>query len=138
MKPTRLWPPFGWRVLLCLVLCGAASAVTATTEPFSEQRFRALQAENALILVDVHADWCPTCAKQQNVLDEYEAARPGVSLHRLLVDFDDQKKWVKHFKAPRQSTLLLYRGDTQVWFSVAETRAAEVFKALDGAIGDTP
>ncbi len=122
-------------VATCLLLNAPARAAT---EPFTQARFEALQADNALILVDIHANWCPTCAKQQKVLDDYEAQRPKVELHRLKVDFDDQKKWVKHFRAPRQSTLLLYRGEEQIWFSVAETRAEKVFEAIDSAAGVTP
>ncbi len=125
------------RLLLGVVMLVATGTAAAATEPFTEERFQALQAEGALVLVDVHADWCPTCAKQQAILDAYQAARPAVTLHRLLVDFDSQKQWVKHFKAPRQSTLLLYRGPVQKWFSVAETREAEIFKAIDEAAGAT-
>lgn len=116
--------------LLLSLLVGPASAVT---EPFSEARFSELQAQEALILVDVHADWCPTCKKQTQALDAYEAARPAVVLYRLVVDFDKQKEWVTHFKAPRQSTLLLYRGATQKWFSVAETRLEALTAAIDSA-----
>lgn len=121
------------RVLLLVALAMVSGVASAASEPFTEARFQALQGEGALIVVDVHADWCPTCAKQQKVLDDYQAAHPNVALHRLLVDFDKQKEWVKHFKAPRQSTLLLYRGTEQQWFSVAETRADEIFKAIDAA-----
>ena len=115
-----------------------ATLAAAATEPFDEARFKALQAEGALVLVDVHATWCPTCAKQQQVLDDYEAARPAVKLHRLLVDFDSAKPWVIHFRAPRQSTLILYRGEQQQWFSVAETRPEVIFEALDKAAALEP
>jgi thioredoxin 1 len=121
------------RVLLGVVLAVISGAAMAASEPFTEARFQALQKEGALILVDIHADWCPTCATQQKLVDAYQAAHPDTALHRLLVDFDKQKEWVKHFKAPRQSTLLLYRGTEQKWFSVAETRAEEIAKAIDSA-----
>lgn len=121
------------RGCVALVLVLTFSAVSAVTEPFTEARFNELQAAAALVLVDVHADWCPTCKKQSKALDAYEVAHPNVKLHRLVVDFDTQKEWVKHFKAPRQSTLLLYRGTTQTWFSVGETRPEEIAKAVDAA-----
>lgn len=120
----------GWITLLLLLACSAAGAVTET---FSEARFKELQAAAALILVDVHADWCPTCKQQGKALDAYEATHTEVKLYRLVVDFDTQKEWVKHFKAPRQSTLVLYRGSQQRWFSVAETRPEEIAKALNAA-----
>ncbi|MGE0337568.1 MAG: thioredoxin domain-containing protein [Gammaproteobacteria bacterium] len=121
------------RIGLALVLSVACNVAHAVTEPFTQARFEALQGANALILVDVHANWCPTCKKQGAALDAYEAAHPDVTLHRLVVDFDTQKDWVKHFKAPRQSTLILYRGTAQRWFSVAETRPAALAEAIDAA-----
>ena len=99
-------------------------------ENFTEARFKELQAENALILVDVWADWCPTCAAQQEVLSEFRAQHPDIPLHTLTVNFDKQKKWVKHFDAPRQSTFILYKGEEKVWFAVAETRKDEIFGKL--------
>jgi len=102
-------------------------------EPFSEDRFHALQAEDALILIDVYADWCPTCAAQKEVLASFKEKHPDVALHVLTVDFDDQKEWVKHFKAPRQGTFILFRGEEQIWYAVAETREAEIFAQLISA-----
>ena len=102
-------------------------------EDFTQARFEQLQALDALVLVDVAADWCPTCKRQQAVLAAYQDAHPDVDLHILRVDFDAQKPWVAHFKAPRQSTLVLFKGRQQVWFSVAETRRAPIFDAINTA-----
>ena len=124
---------WGVRFFASLLLALAVRPAAAASEPFSQARFAELQAQNALILVDIHADWCPTCKKQTQALDEYEATRPDLALHRLDVDFDKQKEWVTYFKAPRQSTLVLYRGSTQKWFSVAETRPAALAEAIDAA-----
>lgn len=106
-------------------------------EAFTFERFEELQREGALILVDIFADWCPVCAIQQDVLQEFRNAKPYVPLYTLTVDFDSQKEAVAHFRAPRQSTLILYRGTEQLWYSVAETRREVIFKSLDEAIGRT-
>lgn len=103
--------------------------------PFTEARFEALQARNALVLVDIYADWCPVCMAQQKVLAEFRAEHPHVPLHVLKVDFDEQKAWVKHFEAPRQSTLILYRGEERLWFSVAENRRDVIFFQILAAEG---
>jgi thiol:disulfide interchange protein len=104
-----------------------------TEEPFTHERFEELQAEGALILVDVFATWCAVCAVQQRVLVDYRRNHPDVPLHTLVVDFDTQKDAVKFFKAPRQSTLVLYRGKQRLWFAVAEMRPEVITWALNEA-----
>ena len=99
--------------------------------PFDKPTFDQLQAKGETILVDIYATWCPTCKKQQQVLNDYFTAHPQSNIKVLVVDFDDQKEWVKYFKAPRQSSLYLFKGKDQVWFSVAETREQKIFSALN-------
>ena len=118
---------------LLLSLGLVAGAVAENKEPFSEQRFNTLKESGAVVLVDVFAEWCPTCAKQQEVVKKYRAENPDKDFHVLIVDFDKDKEWVRHFKAPRQSTLVLFAGEEQVWFSVAETRLDVIGKQLDMA-----
>ncbi len=124
------------RVIVPLLVAGlslgtAQSAYSQEKEAFTQERFEALQAEGALILLDVFADWCPTCAQQQKVLGAYQEEHPDVPLFILQIDFDDQKEWVKEFRAPRQSTLILYRGEERIWFNVAETSRDVIFAALN-------
>lgn len=102
-------------------------------EPFSEAAFKSAQADNGLVLVDVKAKWCPTCARQAKVLKAYQKKYPESKIKILVVDYDEQREWVKHFKAPRQSTLILFQGEKRVWFSVAETRQHVIFANLQKA-----
>lgn len=110
------------------------SATAANKEVFTQSRFEALQAANKVILVDVYATWCPTCKKQQQILGRFQAEHPKSEFYLLVVDFDQDKEWVRHFRAPRQSTLLLYVGDKQHWFSVAETRYEVIAQELNKAL----
>jgi thioredoxin 1 len=130
-RPLALVPA----VLLALALgTGTAAAQDAHTKaPFTPERFAALQGQDALVLLDVFATWCPTCAQQQKVLAEYREQHPDVQLHTLTIDFDDQKEFVRQYGAPRQSTLILYRGTERIWFSVAETRPGVIFAELNKA-----
>ena len=51
--------------LLATILLSATGAAQALTfEPFTEARFRTLQAENKPILIDINAKWCSTCKAQ--------------------------------------------------------------------------
>ncbi|MEX2471816.1 MAG: hypothetical protein WEA34_06535 [Gemmatimonadota bacterium] len=86
------------------LLIAYAPATAQSKEAFTQERFESLQAEGALILIDVFADWCPTCAAQQDVLTAFRAD-------------------------------ILYRGDEQVWFSVAETRSDRIASQILAAAG---
>ncbi len=99
-------------------------------EEFTDDRFQQLQEEGALILVDIWAEWCPTCAQQQEILAAFQEEHPEVDFHLLQVDFDERKDLVTRFQAPRQSTLILYRGEERLWFSVAETNRDAIFSQL--------
>jgi thiol-disulfide isomerase/thioredoxin len=118
---------------LTIALLLTTSAWSLEAEEFSESRFSELQARNALVLVDIFATWCPTCARQHEILAEYQAENPEVDLHILTVDYDDDRSTVRRFRAPRQSTLLLFKGTEQQWFSVAETRPEVIFAEINRA-----
>lgn len=122
-------------ISLALLPILSLSTIAANKEAFTQERFETLRAAGKVILVDVYATWCPTCKKQQQALGRFQAENPDAEFHLLVVDFDKDKEWVRHFRAPRQSTLLLYVGDKQHWFSVAETRydviAQEITKAIE-------
>ncbi len=124
------------RSLFTLVMLFVLStpALALEKEKFTMERFEALQQEGAVIMVDIFATWCPTCARQQEVIAEYRANNPDKVFHILEVDFDSQKEWVRHFRAPRQSTILLYAGEEQFWYSVAETRPEVIAAELDKAV----
>ncbi|MGL5335607.1 MAG: thioredoxin family protein [Enterovibrio sp.] len=101
--------------------------------PFTEQTWKEVQRQKQMTLLIVHADWCPTCKVQHKIINSYFQENPDSKIKQLVINFDTQKKWVTHFKAPRQSTLMLYDGSKQMWFSVAETREDKIFNALKKA-----
>jgi thioredoxin 1 len=120
-------------IFLALLLGSGSAFAQQTKDAFTPERFTALQQQGALILVDVFADWCSTCAQQQRILTEFRERHPDVPLHTLTVDFDSQKEHVRRFRAPRQSTFILFHGTERVWFSVAETDRDRIFAALNQA-----
>jgi len=120
-------------VLLATLMIAGSAAAELNKKPYTPERFAALQAADELVLIDVFADWCPTCSRQQEVLQKYAAEHPDVDLNVLVVDFDDDREYVRALRAPRQSTLLLFRGEEQYWYSVAETREEVVFDAINRA-----
>jgi thiol-disulfide isomerase/thioredoxin len=116
-----------------MLMCLAGAAFALDKQPYSAERFDQLQRAGEVVLIDVFAPWCSTCKRQEAVLAQWAQAHPERKLHVLVVDFDNDKDSVTRFKAPRQSTLLIYQGEAQHWFSVAETRYEVIAAALEQA-----
>ncbi|MBH3423972.1 thioredoxin family protein [Pseudomonas gessardii] len=119
------------KIFSALIVMFAMVGQVFASEPYSQERFDKLQASGELVLVDVNAPWCPTCKKQKQIINQWIEQNPDKNLHVLDVDFDTRKDLVAQFRAPRQSTLLLYKGNKQVWFSVAETRGPVIGAAIE-------
>ncbi|QDL93099.1 thioredoxin family protein [Paroceanicella profunda] len=105
---------------LSLMLGMAAQA--AEFRPFVTADFEAARAEGRPVIVDIAADWCPTCKAQKPIIDAL-ASEPAQDRTVIFeVDFDTQKDVVRALGAQRQSTLIAYRGMTETARSVGETR----------------
>ncbi len=109
---------------LLTVACAPAHAIPS--EPYTTERLVALQAEGKTVLVDVHAPWCPTCRRQGAILTEALAEPAFQHIATLTLDWDSQREAARAYDAPRQSTLLLFRGGEKIAMQVAETDPAKI------------
>ena len=82
----------------------------------------------------VHADWCPTCRKQDPTVESLLKTDAFAKVRLFKVDFDNQADVVKSFNVKKQSTLILYRGDLEIARSVGETRAEAIAEMLRKAL----
>ena len=125
-----------------LVLNVAAAALFFVTAPsfaepvktYDAKAFQAAQAAGKPVLLEVHADWCPTCKAQAPVLDKLSKEKNFSGILRYRVDFDTQKPLLKALKVAQQSTLILYVGKKEVARSVGVTSEASIRAMLDTAI----
>ncbi len=99
----------------------AGQALAADFQPFQQAKFDALQKDGKPVLVHIHADWCPVCRRQVEVLKPMLQEPKFKNLTVLKVDFDSQKKQVQAFKANHQSTLILFNDGKEVRRSTGET-----------------
>lgn len=111
---------------------GLARASTAI--PFSAEAFKAAQASGSPILVEIHADWCPTCKAQVPILDKLTADPKFRDLKIFRVDFDAMKPVVKQFGAQMQSTLIVFKGAAEQGRSVGDTQQASIAALLDKSL----
>lgn len=126
---------FGGAMLAAaMAATGLSSAFANATVPFSEDAFKAAQASGSPILVEIHADWCPTCKAQQPILDKLTAEPKFKDLKIFRVDFDTMKPAVKQFGAQMQSTLIVFKGGTEQGRSVGDTKQASIAALLDKSL----
>jgi len=114
-------------------LLSPASADTAAV-PFTTEAFKAAQAAGSPILVEIHADWCPTCKAQKPILDKLTADPKFRDLKVFRVDFDAMKPQVKAFGAQMQSTLIVFKGTAEQGRSVGDTKEASIAALLDKSL----
>ncbi|MGZ5872773.1 MAG: thioredoxin family protein [Bradyrhizobium sp.] len=122
-------------VAAALVTAGQlASAWANTAVPFSAEAFKAAQASGSPILVEIHADWCPTCKAQNPILDKLTADPKFKDLKIFRVDFDAMKPVVRQFGAQMQSTLIVFKGSAEQGRSVGDTKEASIASLLDKSL----
>ncbi|MCJ2013698.1 thioredoxin family protein [Methylobacterium sp. J-076] len=114
------------RHLLALVAlalaAGCGPALAGETMPFTPAAFDAAQKAGKPILVEVSAPWCPICKTQKPVLAKLAAEPRFKDLVVFDVDFDSRKDVLRQLNARMQSTLIAYKGETEVGRSVGETQ----------------
>ena len=118
--------------LMTVALLAPAWANTAI--PFTEDAFKAAQASGSPILVEIHADWCPTCKAQGPILDKLTAEPKFRNLKIFRVDFDAMKPAVRQFGAQMQSTLIVFKGTAEQGRSVGDTKEASISALLDKSL----
>lgn len=123
MKPFRL-------VLSTLLLLATG---LASAEPYSQATFDRLIREGKPALVQVHADWCPTCRAQAPVIDALLREQAYRGITPLKVDFDRQKDVLKTLHVSRQSTLIVFNNGKEVGRALGVTSRSGIARLLDKA-----
>lgn len=112
----------------------AATAAFAAGQAFDPAAFDALMKQGKPVVVDIHADWCPTCRAQEPILKQLLETPELKGLTRLTVDFDQQKSVVKSFKVQYQSTLIVFKGGREVGRSTGDTNKDRIAALLRKAL----
>lgn len=124
------------------VIAAAAFGLLATTlplraeetTPFTPGAFDAAKASGRPILIEISADWCPTCKAQKPIIAGLRAKPEFKDLVVLRVDFDAQKDVVRSLGATMQSTLITFAKGAEVGRSVGETDPARIEAQLQDAV----
>jgi thioredoxin 1 len=113
---------------------GGVAAKAAAVAAFDAKAFGASQSDGKTILVEITAPWCPVCKAQKPILQGLWS-RPEFKDYTVFdVDFDTQKSVVRSFHATSQSTLIVFKGKTEIGRSVGDTDAASIEALLKKAV----
>jgi thioredoxin 1 len=99
--------------LSALSLLAAPAANAAPVRPYSVAALQAAQKAGQPVLVDVHADWCPTCRAQAPTIAALSRDPAFSRLTIFKLDYDSQKAERLALGAQKQSTLIVYRGTAE-------------------------
>ncbi|WP_321790320.1 thioredoxin family protein [Burkholderia pyrrocinia] len=103
------------------VAASASLAMAGEIKPYTPQRFDQLTQAGKPVVVDVSATWCPTCKAQQPIIESLMKQPAYQDVTVLTVDFDSNKTALKKFKIGTQSTLVAFKGASELARSVGET-----------------
>jgi thiol-disulfide isomerase/thioredoxin len=120
-NPRYTITPFAF--VLCLI-AGLASA--GNRAAYDQAAFDAAQKAGKPILVEVTAPWCPVCKAQAPILNDLRGQPEFKDLQTFTIDFDSQKDLLRAFKVSKQSTLIVFKGATEVGRSTGDTNPVSI------------
>lgn len=108
-----------------------AAATLADERPYSADAFSQLTQAGQDVVVDVHADWCPTCRRQQPVLEGLIKTDKYKKYTILVVNFDTQTQALQQFHVAQQSTLIVFHGREEMGRATGITESGQIAALLD-------
>jgi thiol-disulfide isomerase/thioredoxin len=124
-----LLKPFAALLWLCLCV-GAWAAAT----PFDQAAFDKAVAAGGPVVVQFHADWCPTCKAQAPIVSQLLAEPKLKDLKFFVADFDNEKALKKSLRVSTQSTFVVFKGGKEVARSTGQTTRAAIESTFDKAL----
>jgi len=106
--------------LLCAFLNSVAFA--AEVVPFTPDALKKAQLAGATVVVDFHADWCPTCRTQATALRELAKEPAFAKVTFLTADFDEEGALKKELRVAAQSTVVIFKGQREITRAIGVTR----------------
>ncbi len=126
--------PFVLGLAMLPMLALAVPAFAFEAKPFTDAALTAAQATGKPVLVEIHADWCPTCRAQTATLKKLAEDPRFKDVIVLRVDFDSQKDVVRKLQARSQSTLIVFKGTAERGRVVGDAAQASLDALLSKAL----
>ena len=86
------------------------------------------------VVLQVHAKWCPVCAKQAQTIETLMDDAEYEDITVLVVDFDNAKPTLKSLNVSRQSTLILFENGEEIDRIIGVSNEAGIREFLKSAV----
>ena len=116
--------------LAVLVGIGAVTLWGADWRSFDNSAFKKAQDSGQTVVVDFHATWCPTCAKQEPVLAKLIGESEFKNVAAFVADYDSSSDLKRQMKVTSQSTVVVFKGNREVARSTGVTNEDELRSLL--------
>lgn len=121
-------------LMALMLLIVSPLAHTASPQLFDANAFQAAQELGKPILVEISANWCPNCRAQRPIIDSILSESKYLNVTRFRIDFDIHQSAAKEFNVRFLSTLVLFKGKTEVARSEGELDKEKIRSMLNKAL----
>ncbi len=124
------------RLFVAAALLGISmtGADAAQRLPYEAKTFELAAGSGKPILVHVTAPWCRQCNAQKPIVAEFGERPEFKQLTIFEVDFDTQKDALHRLNVQKQSTILIFKGKTEIARAVGITRRDEIDALMKKAL----
>ena len=120
-------------LLASALLLSVSFAQALEIAPYSDAALAEAQQAGKPVAVHFHADWCSTCRAQEKALNTLREDK-SLDLTVLVANYDKEKALKEKMAVKAQSTLIVFRGATEVTRLVATTSALMIRTELQKAL----
>lgn len=120
-------------VLAAVLSWCSATAFAGEIVAYDQKIFDTLTTNGKPMVVVVHAAWCPTCKAQKPIQQRLMTEPKFKDYTMLTLDFDRDKTIMKAFDVAMQSTIIVFKGHTEVGRSVEETNRESIAALMQKA-----
>ena len=117
-------------LLICFILAFNTNAVSKETT-YSKELFDKALSEGKIVVVSSWIKYCTSCASQMKVLNE--AKKDFENIEYFAFDVTN-KEIAKFFNVQYQTTLIIFKGNNEVYRSIGETTKELIYDALKSSI----
>ena len=109
-------------------------SVFAGSVPYDKAAFDQAVAAGEPVIVQFHADWCPTCRAQAPVVAELLGQAKMKAVKFFVANFDNERALKKALNVSTQSTFVVFKAGNEVARSTGVTQRAGIEAVFDKAL----